>query len=377
MFRKLLNSGAFGAACFDISNLKENRMDPAHIRGDYVDNNPQFTSLLNETYSRIGRKYFDSVVAEVKTEILKRLQKDFPRFYAFLDAKSAVDDLSYDYVWYEYNNNLVLGETFDLLGLGDMFGDPKEGYDKVKGNSADDTYGKIFRFGFRKQLGKLSDFEFHDAVGLLEADCRDNLNGRPMAELFEMSEVSDPKCIPDHATKTYSYEYGITLKLSTIGLIYNYIKQYAEDENVGVEFSYGKLPEIKDCGFSFALVRKSDGVKIADSVYKDGKYVFGMVPDKNADKYEVRLVSANLKADSASKSVSNVGSANSSSSSSNSLKSLFGSIMCEVCGEHLALYEAFDPVKNKRVNFCRSCLEKRQQEDNAKLQKALEQLQIL
>ena len=91
----------------------------------------------------------------------------------------------------------------------------------------------------------------------------------------------------------------------------------------------------------------------------------------------MRLVSANLKADSASKSFSNVGSANSSSSSPNSFKSLFGSIMCEVCGEHPALYEAFDPVKNKRVNFCRSCLEKRQQEDNAKLQKALEQLQIL
>ena len=199
MFRKLLNSGAFGAACFDISNLKENRMDPAHIRGDYVDNNPQLTALLNETYYRVGRKYFDSVVADVKPEIVKRLQKDFSRFYAFLDAKGTVDDLRCDYVWYEYTNT-PFGPDFELLDIDDIFGDLIEGKD-IRGNSVDDTCSLIFQVDCRGQLERLSDFEFHDAVEFLEVDCRDNLNRRPMAELFEISKVYDPKCIPDHATK--------------------------------------------------------------------------------------------------------------------------------------------------------------------------------
>ena len=67
----------------------------------------------------------------------------------------------------------------------------------------------------------------------------------------------------------------------------------------------------------------------------------------------------------------------SNSSSNPTLKDLFGTIICEECGKHLALYDCFDPVKNVRVSLCRPCLQKKEQEYNAKYQKAINDIRNL
>ena len=316
------------------------------------------------------------------------LKRDFPRFYAFLDGKGLKDAFWYNLLMlvpHGYSANF-LPDTYsyrlpDNKSSITVFLNRFNNYESFQKHASQYLKSNNMRSLFSNIL---SDFEFHDLMELLEKDCYDNLSRSSAADFFATDSKVD-KITPNYETRTYDFRYDISIDASNACDIYANLKKNAI-ESAGVKFRYS-LPNASDCDFVFRLEDSSSGWK-SDNVTV-GRYddpTFRGVPDNNARKYSVKLVDVRSKRSSSSvKSTSGSGSVSSSSksssgsnsSSSGGLKSIFGSVMCEVCGDRLALYEAFDPVKNKRVNFCRQCLEKRQQEDNAKLQKALEQLQVL
>ena len=325
----------------DNGRFIENYFDNLRYKGQEDSNILEAIEML-ESLNKKGDGLSDQVMKGLAGDksLNGALRKDFPNFYSFLGKSPAKSSF-----WQNLLKSILDYSRSNYSK--DLGSKPFDSIESFQAHARGVVIDKPDKFdsSLRELLKDLSDFDFHDAMQVLEKDCYANLTKTKIEDLYYWGG-GDCKVEANYKTKDYDYSFdGVRYSWSGDfgrgqGSYYSlYSGLRKQIEAGGVKFSYDMRDEWYDYVYTVRLVSK-DGKwrsqdrdiqvrkmsesdlenhiksadffaalsmysgmeayieKMGDKAEPNGYYLsvsFDGVPDKNKDNYELKIVGVRSK----------------------------------------------------------------------------------